>query len=508
MELEQEMIEKCSKEKKCPLPGLKSYKSRNKYQGIDCIDGFIQLYNISYPCNNIKLLSFLTFEDLGSTPLCFGDFCFRFANDLWGYTDKKTKKLYGLTGQMDGASIVDVTNPSNPIPIAFIPSQVIPRPLIWRDIKVYKNYMYIVADAPRTFDANHSLQYYNLDKIRDIDTSLNDNLPITVSSQDIGLYKEFGDCHNLIINEDSGYLYAVGSDTCNRGLHVVDIRDPGNPTFVTCFSDNGYIHDGQCVTYKKEKREICFTAAPDLLAMSVIDVTDKSNIFNLATVSYGEPGEAKFPHQLWITPNREYLLLNDEQFLTLCQDCDNKGTATYIFDIKDFENPVFIDTYFGTEEAIAHNLYIDNKGKYAYLSNYLAGLRVVDITGLYNKKIEQIQEKIVEVAYFDTNPDAIQDDFMINGLWSSYIYFEDFILLQTVDKGFFIVEPLLKGNKKKKKQDLSMQLNQYKDHDNVSAFITILFLINICSLCLIGYNFYQCCCKKKYVGYDDKVYKF
>ena len=167
--------------------------------------------------------------------------------------------------------------------------------------------MYIAADFggggasdPDNF-GNHGLQYYNMDSIENIDISA-DNLPITVLSQDIGLYTEFRECHNLIINEESGYLYAVGTDTCSGGLHIVDINDPGNPTFVTCFSDNGYIHDGQCVTYNNN-REICFTASLDLLSLSIIDVTDKSNIFVVSTIGYGEPGDAKFTHQLWITPN-------------------------------------------------------------------------------------------------------------------------------------------------------------------------------------------------------------
>ena len=41
--------------------------------------------------------------------------------------------------------------------------------------------------------------------------------------------------HNIVINEDSGFAYATGSnggdDTCGGGLHMIDIHDPENPQF-------------------------------------------------------------------------------------------------------------------------------------------------------------------------------------------------------------------------------------------------------------------------------------
>lgn len=36
---------------------------------------------------------------------------------------------------------------------------------------------------------------------------------------------------------------------CGTGLHMIDVRDPQNPTFAGCFDDDDYQHDTQCVTY-------------------------------------------------------------------------------------------------------------------------------------------------------------------------------------------------------------------------------------------------------------------
>jgi hypothetical protein len=82
------------------------------------------------------------------------------------------------------------------------------------------------------------------------------------------VYAEFGSAHNVAVNEESGYAYVVGISNpnffepiaCGGGLHMVDMRDPRNPTFAGCFSDprtgrpkpplnqrSGYTHDVQCV---------------------------------------------------------------------------------------------------------------------------------------------------------------------------------------------------------------------------------------------------------------------
>ncbi len=55
--------------------------------------------------------------------------------------------------------------------------------------------------------------------------------------------------HTLEIDADSGFLYSAGSNTCNGGLHIVDIRQPLTPVFAGCFSSDGYTHEAQCTVY-------------------------------------------------------------------------------------------------------------------------------------------------------------------------------------------------------------------------------------------------------------------
>ena len=46
-------------------------------------------------------------------------------------------------------------------------------------------------------------------------------------------YDDFGSAHNLAINEDSGYAYAVGTGTCSGGPHFVDLQNPAAPVFAS-----------------------------------------------------------------------------------------------------------------------------------------------------------------------------------------------------------------------------------------------------------------------------------
>jgi hypothetical protein len=40
--------------------------------------------------------------------------------------------------------------------------------------------------------------------------------------------------------------YAVGSDTCSGGLHMIDVANPVSPQFLACYASDGYTHDVQC----------------------------------------------------------------------------------------------------------------------------------------------------------------------------------------------------------------------------------------------------------------------
>ena len=110
----------------------------------------------------------------------------------------------------------------------------------WRDIKVYQDHAFIVSEA-----GGHGMQVFDLTKLRNVA-----NAPETFEADT--RYTGFGNAHNIVINEGSGYAYAVGTarnDLYNGGAHFIDIQDPKNPIAAGGYGANGYSHDAQVVTY-------------------------------------------------------------------------------------------------------------------------------------------------------------------------------------------------------------------------------------------------------------------
>jgi hypothetical protein len=135
--------------------------------------------------------------------------------------------------------------------------------------------------------------------------------PVPTLAYDV-LYNEFGNCHNIHINENTGFLYCGGGDTCQSGPHIVDINNPGQPEFAGCFDLEGYSHDVECVTYtgphtEYQGREICFAFNED--AVTIVDVTDKAKTTLVGKSLYSG---SQYTHQGWATSDQKYLLVNDE----------------------------------------------------------------------------------------------------------------------------------------------------------------------------------------------------
>ncbi|HET6616712.1 MAG TPA: choice-of-anchor B family protein, partial [Gemmatimonadota bacterium] len=258
-----------------------------------------------FSCSQVDLVSFVPVSQVG------GGRGVRLSG-VWGWTDPDTGKEYALLGRMDGTSFVDISDPTNPVYLGDLPKTEGSQGAIWREIKVYKNHAYIVADGAGA----HGMQVFDLTRLREVP-----NAPATFTVD--AHYTRIQSAHNIVINEDSGFAYATGSnggdDTCGGGLHMIDIRDPENPQFSGCFADpstgrqkTGYTHDAQCVTYRgpdeeHRGREICLNS--NETALSIADVTDKQNPVALAMAEYPNVG---YTHQGWLTEDQRYLFMDDE----------------------------------------------------------------------------------------------------------------------------------------------------------------------------------------------------
>ena len=345
-----------------------------------CVNGMAGVY----PCDGYDLQVFIPCTDFGADN----------ANDSWGWTDPDNGTEYALIGLDNGTAFLDISNPVNPIYLGKLPTHT--SSSLWRDVKVYNNYAFVVSEAN-----GHGMQIFDLTRLRDVA-----NPPETFTED--AHYGGFGSAHNIVINEETGYAYGVGADY-SGGAHFVNIQDPLNPIGEGGYSGSGYTHDAQVVVYDGPDsdhtgKEIYIGSNEDKVV--IVDVTDKTNPVLISAVTYTNDA---YTHQGWFTEDLNYFILGDEI------DELNFGfnTRNIVFDFTDLDNPQLSFEYSGPTSATDHNGYVD--GDKFYLANYKAGMRVIDISDIANGNM-------TETGYFDVFINGNSAGY--DGAWNVYPYFE------------------------------------------------------------------------------------
>ena len=387
----------------------------SKSASVQCQDGFVDIY----PCSNVDMVSFLPLSEMGAAP-GIG------LNDAWGWVDPDTGQRWALVGREDGVAFVEITDPAAPRYAGELPKPSTANVRVWRDIKVDGYFAFVVADGGS--DA-HGMQVFDLRRLRSAEGT-----PVTFDSD--AHYQEFGVAHNVVVNEESDRAYVVGSRSdarsCNSGLHIVDIADPLNPTFLGCFFDEGtgragggYTHDAQCVVYHgpdvaHQGREIC--VGSNETAISIADVTDPDNPVGLSRGSYPS---SSYVHQGWFTEDQRYFIQNDE----LDERVFDDHTHTFIWDLTDLDDPVLLTDFASDVVSTDHNLYV--RGRFVYQANYSSGLRIMDISDPSDPFI---------AGYFDTRPTDSAVNF--NGAWTAWPFPDsDLVIISSRGEGLFVVQP-------------------------------------------------------------------
>ena len=357
-----------------------------------------------YPCKGYDLLAHIELSLFAAEE----------GNDSWGWTDPTNGKEYVLMGLNNGTAFVDISDPISPVIIGKLPTSTEASP--WRDIKVFDNHAYIVSEA-----ADHGVQVFDLTRLRQanaLESFTADRVLRTIPT-----------AHNMVVNPESGFGYVVGTNRNDEfvgGVHFLDLNDPQTIRFVGGYGGAGYSHDAQVVNYEGPDQDYfgkeIFIGSNET-KLVVIGVTDKQNPKTIAEISYQN---TQYVHQGWFDKTQRFFIVGDE-----LDELNSGGkTRTLVFDLNDLDNPVLHHTYYGPTNAIDHNGYV--LGDLFYLANYSAGIRVIGISGLADKNME-------EIGFFDTFPEHNSTTF--NGAWNAYPFFESGVIaISDINRGLFLIK--------------------------------------------------------------------
>jgi len=377
----------------CSSPDL-VYHAQRDCCSVDCI-----AQGETHAAFGVELLSHIPLSGFPGFPNA--------GNDIWGYASPSGRE-YALIGLSNSTAVVEVTDPFNPVVI----DRVSGASCTWRDIKTLGTYAYIVNDCSGGMDI--------------VDLANVDDGVVRFVKRFTG--SGFNDAHNIYINEATGFAYVVSSNLGGGGLAALSLANPEDPVFVGAWPFTG-VHDVYVSSYKTGPyagREIAFDFNPGY-GLSIVDVTVKSNMFELSRLTYPHLGTT---HQGWLTDDKSHVLFGDESDETSA----GLTSTVYVADVQDLANPQLVTTFTNGICSIDHNLII--KGGLTYQANYSSGLRVYDTSDVNN---------IQEVAYFDTYPFGNVVSFV--GAWGVYpLLPSGIVLISDIEDGLFVLNYDCNGN--------------------------------------------------------------
>jgi choice-of-anchor B domain-containing protein len=303
---------------------------------------------------------------------------------------------YALVGTTSGLSIVDVSNPSNPVEVVLVPGP----NSIWREVKTYDHYAYV------TTEGGGGLQIVDLSQLPGAAPAVNWTGNGAINGQ-------LNSIHSLHIED--GYVYLHGSNLFQGATVIADIAtNPLSPNYVG-HTPGAYVHDGYV---RGNYFYACHIYNGDF---TVYDISNKANPIPVGMKV--TPGN--FTHNSWLSTNSQYLFTTDEV-------SDSYLTA---YDVSNPANITELDRIQITpgSGSIVHNTHIiqKNGGDFAVTSWYKDGVVITDVSR---------PDNMINVGWYDTYTQGAGDGF--NGDWGVYPYLPSGILVVSdIDNGLFVLEP-------------------------------------------------------------------
>jgi choice-of-anchor B domain-containing protein len=307
-------------------------------------------------------------------------------SDIWGYT--ANGREYALMGVTGGTSIIDITDPANPVEVDFISGPTAP-PYEWRDIKTHSSYAYVVTEGT---GSGQGLQIIDLS-----------NLPTSASVVNT-VDTWFNRAHNIFI--DNGYAYVIGTGG-GGGMHILDLSDPVNPIRTDYYTASGYIHD----VYVWDDTVVACAAD----SYELVDVSNKNNP-QLISLSSSIPGI--YAHSGWMTEDKRYFIAAEEFNVRDLMVYDLQDRSTWNLVVPSWQM---------SGNSPTHNIFV--LGNYAHISYYNDGYVVIDISDPTAPSF---------AGQYDTYPGA---GGTYDGAWGCYPYLPSGnIIISDISTGLYVLD--------------------------------------------------------------------
>jgi len=401
---------------------MAAFEALGKAQAdVNCVGGMAG----AFPCENIDLVSHVPLSGFSSNPSS--------GSDIWGHIDLNTGREYAIMGLRNGAAIVDLQDPSNPVEVGTIGGSF----ATWRDIKVYqyyeqaenlwKAYAYVTIDG-----ASDGVTIIDLNNLPDSvsiverNSSVANSHNVYISNVDYAL--------NIKLDDAEPLLQLVGANQFAGSFHSYSLANPETISVKNNQSGfNGYTHDGASVLIDDARKDTdCINGTVNCTVfvdfnekeMLLWDISNPEDTRRLSAIGYNDvPLEDQYIHSGWVTDDKRFVLLHDE----FDETRGGLNSTVRIFLIDDLTAPVQVGQWTGPTRAIDHNGFV--RGNRYYMSNYEKGLTVLDITDPSNPTI---------AGGFDTFPTSNSASF--NGAWGVYPFLPSgLILVSDINSGLYVL---------------------------------------------------------------------
>jgi len=280
----------------------------------------------------------------------------------YGWHNPKDNREYAILGSTKGNHFIEVTHPNFPELRDFVPGA--SQNSLWREIKTYQHYAYLVSD-----DNGSKLQIVDLNY-------LPDSVHLVYESSDL-----FSKSHTIFIDRDKLYCGGVTLNGSNNytSMVVYDLKNPEQPVLLRRLNQDypfiNYVHD----MYVQNDTIYASAGTQGLYILKF----DSLIGFNLLA-DYTNYFEAGYNHSSYTANNSKTLVFTDEV---------PDALSAKLIDISDFNNIQLADTIKSNPGATAHNPYVLHD-RFLFLSYYQDGVYIYDVSNPKNAQF---------TGYFDTD---------------------------------------------------------------------------------------------------------